>query len=343
MSSPSVNPTGSLIAGRSESPSGMPATASCPICDRASLSPPLEKVGNYSLFSCQECGLQFWSPRVLPTSEWYELMYSGRDARLLPLEPGHKYFLSDPKAPRSGDLLDVGCGTGNFLAASRGKGFRVSGTELDRSAANFARQKLSLENIFPFSVIDFTAQYPAAKFDVVTFFEVLEHQADPAAFLRSVVSCLRPGGYIALSVPNRDRWLTGPDVFDYPPNHFLRWNEATLRSVLQRFGFQILSVRQQPVDFPYAVSMINMALRSGLTKKVTGREDIFFRDVMQMGAAEAAAVIREVPTTRQRLMATLGKVKRGLCYPLAGAALPYLRLRGYKAAYLYCLAKLSST
>jgi hypothetical protein len=40
-------------------------------------------------------------------------------------------------------------------------------------------------------------------------------------------------------------------------------------------------------------------------------------------------------------MGTLGKVKRGLCYPLAGAALPYLRLRGYKAAYLYCLARLS--
>ena len=332
---------GSSIAGQTESTSGMPATASCPICDRASASPPLEKQGNYSLFPCAQCGLQFWHPRILPTSEWYELMYSGRDAKLLPLEPGHKYFLSDPNAPKSGDLLDVGCGTGNFLVASRDKGFCVSGTELDRSAASFAREKLSLEKIFPFSIIDFVAQCPSAKYDVVTFFEVLEHQADPGAFLRSVVSCLRPGGYIALSVPNRERWLTGPDVFDYPPNHFLRWNEAALRNILQRFGFQILSVRQQPIDFSYAVSMINMALRTGLTKKVTGREDVFFRDVMQMDAAKAAAVIQEVPTARQRLLSTLGKVKRGLCYPLAGAALPYLRLRGYKAAYLYCLAKLS--
>ncbi|HWO36467.1 MAG TPA: class I SAM-dependent methyltransferase [Candidatus Acidoferrum sp.] len=341
MSSPSVNPMGNLVAGQNGSPSATPAPASCPICNRAAAGPALEKQVNYALFSCPECGLQFWNPRVLPTSEWYELMYSGRDAKLLPLEPGHKYFLSDPNAPRSGDLLDVGCGTGNFLVASRDKGFRVSGTELDRSAASFAREKLSLENIFPFSMIDFVAQYPATKFDVVTFFEVLEHQADPAAFLRSVASCLRPGGYIALSVPNRDRWLTGPDVFDYPPNHFLRWNEAALRNVLQRFGFQILSVRQQPVDFPYAVSMINMALRSGLTKKVTGREDVYFRDVMQMDTAKAVAAIREFPSARQRLMSALGRVKRGLCYPLAGAALPYLRLRGYKAAYLYCLARLA--
>ncbi len=306
---------GSMAAGQNESPSATPASASCPICDRAAAGPALEQQGSYSLFSCPLCGLQFWSPRVLPTSEWYELMYSGRDAKLLPLEPGHKYFLSDPKAPRSGDLLDVGCGTGNFLVASRDKGFRVSGTELDASAAKFAREKLSLENIFPFSIVDFAAQYPEAKYDVVTFFEVLEHQADPAAFLNSV-------------------------VFDYPPNHFLRWNEAALRNILPRFGFQIVSVKQQPVDFPYAVSMINMALRSGLTRKVTGREDVFFRDVMQMDKAKAVAVSRETPSARQRVMSTLGKVKRGLCYPLAGAALPYLRLRGYKAAYLYCLAKL---
>src|SRR5205814_9653368 len=31
---------------------------------------------------------------------------------------------------------------------------------------------------------------------------------------------------LALSVPNRERWLTGPDVLDYPPNHFLRWHAA---------------------------------------------------------------------------------------------------------------------
>jgi SAM-dependent methyltransferase len=340
MNSPSINPMGNLVAGKNELPSAIPEAASCPICNRTAAGSVLEKQGNYSLFSCQQCGLQFWNPRALPSAEWYELMYSGRDAELLPLEPGHKYFLSDPQAPQSGDLLDAGCGTGNFLAAAREKGFRVSGTELDRSAASFAREKLSIENIFPFSIIDFAAQFPAAKYDVVTFFEVLEHQADPAAFLSAVVSCLRPGGFIALSVPNRDRWLTGPDVYDYPPNHFLRWNEAALREVMPRFGFQIISVKQQPVDFSYAVSMINLALRSGLTKTVTGREDIFFRDLMQMDAANAAAVIQQAPTARQRVMAALGRIKRGLCYPLAGAALPYLRLRGYKAAYLYCLAKL---
>ena len=238
-----------------------------------------------------------------------------------------------------GDLLDAGCGTGNFLLAAQATGFQVCGTELDPGAIRFIQTSLGIEEVFPLTITGFAAANPARKFSVVTSFEVLEHQVDPIAFLRAIRSCLAPRGYFALSVPNRNRWLTGPDVLDYPPNHFLRWNESALRNALQRFGLQIISVRQQPVDFSYAVSMINVALRSGLTKKVTGSEDVFFLDVMQMDAAKAAAVIQAAPSARQRLMATLGKVKRGLCYPLAAAALPYLRFRGYKAAYLYCLAQ----
>src|SRR5216683_2519222 len=312
----------------------------CPACNEGAREAAIERYGKYELFGCGACGLQFWEPRELPDAQWYEQMYGGRDENLLPLEPGHKYFLADPLAPRNGELLDIGCGTGNFLAAARGAGYGVTGIELDRNAARFAKERLGLQKVLPLTISEFAEQHAEERFDVVTFFEVLEHQAAPVEFLQKVKACVRPRGMIALSVPNRERWMTGPDVLDYPPNHFLRWNAAALRNILRRFGFQIVSVRQQPVDFPYAVSMINMALRSGLTRKVTGREDVFFRDVMQMDKAKAVAVSRETPSARQRVMSTLGKVKRGLCYPLAGAALPYLRLRGYKAAYLYCLAKL---
>src|SRR6266436_4484227 len=214
----------------------------CPACGATSREAAGEKYGRYKLFGCAGCGLQFWEPREMPDARWYEQMYGGRDEKLLPLEPGHRYFLGDPLAPGRGELLDIGCGTGNFLAAARDAGYAVSGTELDRNAAQFAKERLGLARVLGLTISEFAGKYPGEKFDVVTFFEVLEHQAAPVEFLERVKSCLRPRGYIALSVPNRERWLTGPDVLDYPPNHFLRWNAGALKRFLELQGFEVVKI-----------------------------------------------------------------------------------------------------
>lgn len=276
----------------------------------------------------------------MPDARWYEQMYGGRDEKLMPLEPGHKYFLGDALAPGRGELLDIGCGTGNFLAAARDAGYSVSGIELDRNAARFAKDQLSLPRVLGLTISEFAERYPDDKFDVVTFFEVLEHQAAPAEFVEKVKTCLRPGGYIALSVPNRERWLTGPDTLDYPPNHFLRWNAGALRNLLSGRGFEILSVKEQPADVVHTAQMINMALRTGLSRKATGNDMSSFRDVMQMSTQEAAAALHAGPPARQQAMQILGRLKFMACFPLALAAYPYIRLRGYKGTYLYFLARL---
>ena len=275
----------------------------------------------------------------MPDARWYEQMYVGRDEKLLPLEPGHKYFLADPLAPRNGDLLDIGCGTGTFLAAARDAGFRVSGTELDRNAARFAKEKLGLQRVLPLTISEFTERNAEERFDVVTFFEVLEHQAAPVEFLQKVKTCVRPGGMIALSVPNRERWLTGPDVLDYPPNHFLRWNAAALRNFLSGQGFAVLSIREQPAGLTHTARMINMALRTGMTEAAAGEDSKSFRGVMQMASDQAEAVLRAKPTKWQRAMAIVGRIKYAACFPLALAAYPYVRMRGFKGTYLYCLAQ----
>jgi 2-polyprenyl-3-methyl-5-hydroxy-6-metoxy-1,4-benzoquinol methylase len=275
----------------------------------------------------------------MPGAHWYERMYGGRDEKLLPLEPGHKYFLADSRAPRGGELLDIGCGTGSFLAAARDAGYGVTGIELDRNAARFAKEKLGLPRVLPLTMDGFVREHPDAKFDVVAFFEVLEHQAAPVEFVHKVKACLRPGGFAALSVPNRERWLTGPDVLDYPPNHFLRWNAAALKSFLNALGFEVLSLREQPAGVLHTAQMINMALRTGMTQPVTGATPASFPDLMQMAPEQAETMLRAKPTIRQQTARALGWMKYAACFPLAVAAYPYVRMRGYKGTYLYCLAR----
>src|SRR5467141_2246643 len=227
----------------------------------ASREAAIQRSGIYQHFGGRACGLQFCEPRAIPDARWYEQMYGGRDENLLPLEPGHKYFLADPLAPRNGELLDIGCGTGNFLAAARDAGYGVTGIELDRNAARFAKERLGLQRVLPLTISEFAEQHAEERFDVVTFFEVLEHQAAPVEFLQKVKACVRPGGVIALSVPNRERWMTGPDVLDYPPNHFLRWNAAALRKFLSAQGFDVLSIREQPAGLAHTAQMMHMAMR----------------------------------------------------------------------------------
>src|SRR5712692_3333091 len=295
----------------------------CPACGETSPEAAIDKYGRCELFGCNECGLQFWEPREMPDARWYEQMYGGRDEKLLPLEPGHRYFLADEAAPRNGELLDIGCGTGNFLAVAHDAGYDVTGIELDRNAARFAKERLGLQRVLPLRISEFAEQHAEERFDVVTFFEVREHQAAPVELLQKVKACVRPGGVIALSVPNRERWLTGPDVLDYPPNHFLRWNAAALSKFLVAQGFEILSVREQPAGLRHTAQMINMALRTGMKQNAAGGAPASFRDVMQMTLEQAEPALKAKPTARQCLLQALAQLKHAACFPLAAAALPY--------------------
>jgi hypothetical protein len=54
---------------------------------------------------------------------------------------------------------------------------------------------------------------------------------------------------------------------------------------------------------------------------------------------QADAALRARRTVRQRMMQMLGRIKFAACFPLAVAAYPYVRMRGYKGTYLYCLAR----
>ena len=118
----------------------------------------------------------------MPDAPWHEMAYQDRDQTAMPLEPGHRFFLSDPKGPKSGRLLDLGCPVGNFLTVARDASFDVAGIELNQNAVRFAREHYRLRNVSAMRPEEFLAAYPGEKFDVVTFFEVLEHQEDPRRF-----------------------------------------------------------------------------------------------------------------------------------------------------------------
>ncbi len=312
----------------------------CPACGRAADAPPVEAFRGLSLYECGVCELQFWHPAAMPDAAWYETAYQGRDQAAIPLEPGHLFFLSDAKAPKHGRLLDIGCGVGNFLAAARDAGFDVTGIEFNQNAVQFAQQHYGLRSVFPLRPEDFRATHPAEQFDVVTFFEVLEHQQDPQRFLDLARDCLTGRGFVALSVPNRDRWQKGADTLDYPPNHLTRWSPRALRNFLERNGFEVLSLRQEPLGIRRAAQVLSMGLRTGMVSRVVGEQPPMLSDLAEMNAEEMQQTMKMLAESpRHRWAARLARWKNRALLPAAAVLLPYLRLRGRTGLYLYCLAR----
>jgi 2-polyprenyl-3-methyl-5-hydroxy-6-metoxy-1,4-benzoquinol methylase len=160
--------------------------------------------------------------------------------RLLDLQPerdrhGDTYL--DVSTP--GRLLDVGCGSGEFLTRMRQKGWRVQGTEFDPEAARKAGETHGID-VDLGDICDIG--YAAEQFDAITARHVIEHVRDPGLFLAECWRILKPGGRLVFLTPNADslghrhfraRWR-GLEQ----PRHLYLFNPRSMRAVFERRSVQ---------------------------------------------------------------------------------------------------------
>lgn len=98
-----------------------------------------------------------------------------------------------------GRALDVGCATGEFLVTLQQKGWQVQGVEMNPQAAAYAQDRVQGEIL----IGDFMeSAYPDHTFDLVTFWDVLEHLPKPRQALAEAARITRPSGFLVLSLPN---------------------------------------------------------------------------------------------------------------------------------------------
>ena len=145
----------------------------------------------YKRYEFPNCDIHWWEPlKIIPEfyeSEVFEVYVTFHEGiRELP-ERCKPFFYLFPSQVR-GRLLDVGCGNGVFLKHAKQAGFEVWGIDFDRKSVEVARIALNTDTIYAMSLEEFYeyAKKEGLKFDVITFFEVLEHQDKPREFLRIV-------------------------------------------------------------------------------------------------------------------------------------------------------------
>ena len=120
-----------------------------------------------------------------------QTVLAGLLEHILPLVPGLTARLA-----RGSDVLDVGCGSGRALArmAEAFPNSRFTGVDASERAIERARSEArGLANL-RFEVCDAAALEPGDRFDLVTAFDAIHDQAQPAAVLARVAAALRPEG-----------------------------------------------------------------------------------------------------------------------------------------------------
>ena len=174
----------------------------CPLCGVAPRPFAVDFQG-LQLARCERCGLQFQSPR--PVFEdlvraVYGPAYHPPGEHLLDSIRRYQFerqmrWLERPEADGR-RLLDVGCGSGAFLAFARARGWEADGTDVVLTPAAAATGARLWEGQLP--SIDFGGR----RYHAVRFNQVLEHTQDPLAELRAARAVLEPGGTLHVGVPN---------------------------------------------------------------------------------------------------------------------------------------------
>src|SRR5271165_5155163 len=220
---------------------------SCPSCDCVDTVPELSRYDAdflYELRKCANCSLVFLASQ-LTTEEVAHLEESNptytdekevsKDIEILSglVEFVEKYV------PR-GRMLEVGCSRGFLLKAAANRGWSVSGVELCKSTAAYARDHFGL-TIYDKELTDCPLQ--ERYFDLVVMWHTLEHLKQPRLMLQHIRELLRDGGAVAIQVPSYslvsksgDEDLKGRI---YCKVHNFQFTKESLRFLLEHQGFRI--------------------------------------------------------------------------------------------------------
>lgn len=158
--------------------------------------------------------------------------------------------------PLKGKILDIGAGTGYFVAEMKNAGWEVIGLEPSTDARN---QADLIHKIKLFPTEDFYS-LSTDNFEVITLWHVLEHVHDLNGYAKRFFELLKPGGILMIAVPNADsfdakkygKYWAAYDV----PRHLYHFTPETVKKGITKHGFKF--VKQYPQWFDaFYVAMLS--------------------------------------------------------------------------------------
>ena len=166
------------------------------------------------------------------------------------------------KEQTKGQLLDIGCGTGDFLFAAKNNGWKVTGIEPNEKARNIANNKNN-NSVFDNSQLN---NLKENSFDVITLWHVLEHLPNLENDILIFKKLLKPSGSLIIAVPNynsfdanyyKEFWA----AYDVP-RHLWHFSQNSIKSLFNNFNINLTNTLPMKFDAFY-VSLLSEKYKSG--------------------------------------------------------------------------------
>lgn len=159
------------------------------------------------------------------------------------IKEGLRFYL--PQLSAAGienNILDIGCGRGEWLELLKEEGFEGRGVEINRVLAEQLRKR-GLE-VVEEDALSYLRNLPDESLAVVTGFHFIEHLSFETLIevLDEIARTLRPGGLVIFETPNPKNLVVGACNFYSDPTHQKPLFPETVRFILSHRGFTDVTV-----------------------------------------------------------------------------------------------------
>ena len=250
----------------------------CKVKNSEVLYPTDDIFGNsYNINRCLSCKAYFLAPypdyELLAKAYGDDYYGEGKEKfdeswieRLLDRFRNRRANLVKKYIPKTGKVLDIGCGNGRFLGLLNKTGtYEIYGLEMEGGSAERAVTVPNIElKIGALTASDYLSEY----FDAITLFHVFEHLSEPKKYLEIISDIIRPNGILVISIPNIASWqaklFKGRWFHMDAPRHLFFFSPKDLKQHLARMGFELIKEKHFNLEYnPYGTqqSILNCLLK----------------------------------------------------------------------------------
>lgn len=201
-----------------------------------------------------------------------------------------KLSLINSFSRESKNLLDIGCGTGDFLQIAQKNNWQVFGIEPNEQARNIANLKT---NNLVFETNQLTS-LEKHSFDVITLWHVLEHLPKLDEQISILKGLLKENGTLVIAVPNYkshdanyyQKFWAAYDV----PRHLWHFSQPSIKKLFAAKDMQV--VKTLPMKFDaYYVSLLSEKYKSGFMNPIKAFWIGFISNIKAKHSGEYSSLI----------------------------------------------------